>query len=146
MSDFAWFYNIRWSQKKKSFKQICLSGAFERILAQKVGNENKSIFKSSNARGVRMGGMMKLGIVRGTTKTQERYTRRHFYTNCIFLWFLGEKRQIQKIRQWVCNKVCNWVTKQICRRVFSNGLWRRVCHNIWKRICRIICKLVTRIG
>ena len=146
MSDFAWFYNIRWSQKKKSIKQISLSGAFERILAQKVGNENKPIFKSSNARGVRMGGMMKLGIVWRTTKTQERYTRRNFYTNCIFLWFLGEKRQKQKIRQWVCNKVCNWVTKQICRRVFSNGLWRRVCHNIWKRICRIICKWVTRIG
>ena len=63
-----------------------------------------------------------------------------------FLWLLGEKRQVQKKLEWVCNKVCNWVTKQICRRVFSNGLWRRVCHNVLKRICRIICKWVTRIG
>ena len=145
MSNFAWFYNIRWS-KKKSFKKICLSGAFERILAQKVGNENEPIFKSLNARGVRVGGMMKPRSVRHTTKTQERYTRRQLYTNCIFLWLLGEKRQVQKKLEWVCNKVCNWVTKQICRRVFSNGLWRRVCHNVLKRICRIVCKWVTRIG
>ena len=95
MSDFAWFYNIRWSQKK-SFKKICLSGAFERILAQKVGNENEPIFKSSNARGVRVGGMMKPRSVRHTTKTQERYTRRQLYASCIFLWLLGEKRQVQK--------------------------------------------------
>ena len=81
--------------------------------------------------------------VRHTTKTQERYTRRHFYTNCIFSRLPGEKHQVQKIKEWVGNKVCNRVTKQICRRVFSNGLRRRECHNVRKRICRIICKWVT---
>ena len=130
-------------EESKGTGYVSWANGIERKTKTKWERTNLQKFKYA---GGGVGGMMKRRIVRHTTKTQERYTRRHFYTNCIFLRLPGEKHQIQEIKEWVGNKVCNWVTKQIYRRVFSNGLWRRECHNVRKRICRIICKWVTRVG
>ena len=114
------------------------------ILAQKVGNMNEPIFKTSNAQrgrgGGGSGGMMKPQIDLRTIKTDERCTGRDFYTNCIFSWLLGEKRRTRPgLGKKVCAFVCQWVTRQICPRVFENGSSKVVCIYIGEEICNVVC-------
>ena len=64
VSDFAWFYNIHWPQKIKTFnKKFAWVEHLNAILAQKVGNMNEPIFQSSNARGVGVGEWWSLELI-----------------------------------------------------------------------------------
>ena len=114
------------------------------ILAQKVGNMNEPIFKTSNAQrgggGGGSGGMMKPQIDLRTIKTDERCTGRDFYTNCIFSWLLGEKRRTRRgLGKKVCDFVCIWVTRKICTHVVQSESRQEECHYIGEEICNLVC-------
>ena len=135
--------------KKTVDKKFAWAGHLNAILAQKVGNMNEPIFKTSNAQrgggGGGSGGMMKPQIDLRTIKTDERCTGRDFYTNCIFSWLLGEKRRTRRgLGKKVCDFVCIWVTRKICTHVVQSESRQEECHYIGEEICNLVCTWVTR--